>query len=134
MKPERPSTMCVLIDLQYYASINAFEEWYGDHISYQELEQSSYIEFKELMFENISRGIKFRKYGRIGNVLTLKADMLKLEIEKFKNLLEKNDIKLIHGWVVSNVTIITDKLLDKGGNEEEDEEDEDGGFNDFDDI
>jgi hypothetical protein len=133
MKPERPSTVCVLIDLQYYASINEFEEWYGDNVSYQELEQSSYIEFKELMFEGISRGIKFRKYGRIGNVLTIKADMLKSEIEKFKKILEKNDIKLIHDWIVSNVTIITDKLPDKGGDSDGDEEDE-GSFNDFEDI
>jgi hypothetical protein len=132
MKPERPSTVCVLIDLQYYASMNEFEEWYGDHVSYQELEQSSYIEFKELMFEDISRGIKFRKYGRIGNILTIKADMLKNEIEKFKKILEKNDIKLIHGWVVSNVTIITDKLSDKGDASDEDEEE--GSFNDFEDI
>ena len=92
MKPERLSTTCVLIDLQYFSSMNAFEECYGDNVSYQELEQSSYIEFKELMFEKIGRGIKFRKYGRIGNILTLKADMLSYEIEKFKNILEKNQI------------------------------------------
>lgn len=133
MKPDRPSTVCVLIDLQYYSSMNAFEEWYGEQISYQELEQSSYIEFKEILFEGIGRGIKFRKYGRIGNVLTIKADMLKIEIEKFKKMLEKNDIKLIHSWVVSNVTIITDKLPEKGeildnGDEEE------GDFDDFNDI
>ena len=133
MKPERPSTVCVLIDLQYYASTNQFEECYGDHISYQELEQSSYIEFKELMFEDISRGIKFRKYGRIGNILTIKADMLKVEIEKFKKILEKNNIKLIHGWIVSNVTIITDRLPDKGDISDEDDGAE-GSFNDFDDI
>jgi len=132
MKPERPSTICVLIDLQYKASMNEFEEWYGDHISYQELEQSSYIEFKELIFEDISRGIKFRKYGRIGNVLTVKADMLKHEIEKFKKILEKNEIKLVHEWIVSNVTIITDKLPEKG--EIQDDEDSDDSFNDFDDI
>lgn len=133
MKPDRPSTICVLIDLQYYSSMNAFEEWYGEQISYQELEQSSYIEFKEIIFGGISRGIKFRKYGRIGNVLTVKADMLKTEIEKFKKMLEKNDIKLIHGWVVSNVTIITDKLPEKG-NVDNDDNDESSDFNEFDDI
>ena len=119
----------ILIDLQYHSSMNAFEECYGDHATYQELEQSSYIEFKELMFNNISKGIKFRKYGRIGNVLTLKADMLQTEIEKFKKILEKNNIKLIHEWVVSNVTIITDKLSDKS--DISDEEEEEDNFNDF---
>lgn len=132
MKPDRPSTMCVLIDLQYHASMNVFEEWYGEQITYQELEQSSYIEFKELIFESISRSIKFRKYGRIGNVLTIKADMLKPEIEKFKKILERNEVKLIHGWIVSNVTIITDKLPDK--NTLEDEVEKEGSFHDFDDI
>lgn len=58
--------------------------------------------------------------------------MLKLEIEKFKKILEKNDIKLIHGWIISNVTIITDKLPDK--NSEEDEVETEGNFHDFDDI
>ena len=132
MKPERPNTICVLIDLRYHSSMNHFEEYYGDNISYQELEQSSYIEFKELIFDNIHRNIKFRKYGRLGNILTIKADMLKLEIEKFKKLLEKNEVRLMHGWVVSNVTIITDKFLDKGKVSEDDEEDDE--FNDFEDI
>jgi len=132
MKPDRPSTICVLIDLQYHSSMNAFEEWYGEQISYQELEQSSYIEFKDIIFEDISRGIKFRKYGRIGNVLTIKADMLKIEIDKFKKMLDKNTIKLVHGWIVSNVTIITDKMPDKGSIS--DDEDENSDFNEFEDI
>lgn len=134
MKPERPSTICVLIDLQYHSSINAFEEWYGDQISYQELEQSSYIEFKEIIFEDISRSIKFRKYGRMGNILTIKADMLKFEIERFKKMLEKNNIKLVHGWIVSNVTIITDKMPEKGTVSDDDEDSESNDFADFEDI
>lgn len=132
MKPERPSTICVLIDLRYHSSMNAFEEYYGDHITYQELEQESYIEFKEHIFESISRGIKFRKYGRIGNILTLRADMLKIEIEKFKKMLEKNDINLVHKWIVSNVTIITDGLPEK--NTLPEDEEENSSFNDFEDI
>jgi len=134
MKPERPSTICVLIDLQYHSSINAFEEWYGDQISYQELEQSSYIEFKEIIFKDISRSIKFRKYGRMGNILTIKADMLKFEIERFKKMLEKNNIKLVHGWIVSNVTIITDKMPEKGTVSDDDEDSESNDFADFEDI
>jgi len=132
MKPERPSTICVLIDLRYHSSMNSFEEYYGDHITYQELEQESYIEFKECIFESISRGIKFRKYGRIGNVLTLRADMLKSEIEKFKKILETNSISLVHKWIVSNVTIITDGLPEKGVSSEKEEENDN--FDDFEDI
>ena len=50
MKKERHGTQVVLIDLQYHDSLNAFECFYGDHISYQEIEQKSYIEFKDIMF------------------------------------------------------------------------------------
>ena len=114
------NTICVLIDLQYHSSMNSFEELYGDHVSYQELEQSSYIEFKEHLFTRINENIKFRKYGRIGNVLTIKADMLKVEIDKFKKILDKNEIKLVHCWVVSNVTIITDKMLNAQSQDLED--------------
>ena len=60
------------------------------------------------MFDSVNKDIKFRKYGRIGQVLTIKADMLNSEIEKLKNMLVKNEIKMLHSWIVSNVTIITD--------------------------
>lgn len=136
MKQDRPNTQIVLIDIQYHDSINAFECWYGEHITYQEIEQKSYIEFKELMFNHICRDIKFRKYGRIGQVLTLKVDMLKSEIENFKNLLEAEKIRLTHNWIISNITIIKDgvqfnsnkKILD------EEEEDEYGSYDEMEDF
>lgn len=132
MKKERENTQVVLIDIQYQDSINSFECSYGDNITYQEIEQRSYIEFKEAMFSCICRDIKFRKYGRIGQVLTIKADMLKDEIEKFKLLLEKEKIRLIHNWIISNITIIKDgkkfESSNKGKkylNEEDDDESND---------
>ncbi len=133
MKQDRPNTQVVMIDLQYFDSLNAFECWYGDHISYQEIEQRSYIEFKELMFSEICRDIKFRKDGRIGQVLTIKADMLKNEVEKFKSLLEYDKIKLTHNWIISNVVILKDggpATLNKRPNEKN--EDDYSGFS-FDD-
>ena len=63
MKSERVNTKIVLIDLKYHDSMNAFEYFFGDHVSYQEFEQKSYIEFKETMFEKINKNIKFRKFG-----------------------------------------------------------------------
>jgi hypothetical protein len=109
--------------------MNAFEEYFGEHILYAELEQSSYIEFKSIIFETISSSIKFRKYGRIGPVLTVKADFLKPEIDRFKKLLEKDKLQMVHGWVVSNVTIITDNKLLGTNNIEENYQEEN-----FDDI
>ncbi len=133
MKQDRPNTQVVLIDIQYHDSINAFECWYGDHITYQEIEQKSYIELKELMFNHICRDIKFRKYGRIGQVLTLKADMLKNEIKNFKNLLESEQIQLTHSWIISNITIIKDEKQFNASQRilQEEEEDEYGSFDEM---
>ena len=111
MKPERQDTKTILIDICYYQSNNKFEEEFGDHVSYREMEQKSYIDFKELMFEKINEDIKFRKFGRINNVLTIKADMFQEEIKKFKYLLKKNKIKIYTGWVIKEITIIKDDLM-----------------------
>lgn len=124
MKGDRPNTVTVLIDIQFRGSQNSFEEFYGDHVSYQEIEQMSYVEFKEVVFEKINRSIKFRKYGRIGPVLTIKADMTKNEIELFRHVLDKNEIKLLHNWMVSKVTIITDKLPNSNPSDEDSDLDE----------
>jgi hypothetical protein len=111
MKSERVNTKIVLIDLKYHDSMNAFEYFFGDHVSYQEFEQKSYIEFKETMFEKINKNIKFRKFGRIGNILTVKADMLEKEIERFQKLRNENEIKLMYQWIISDVVLITDNKL-----------------------
>jgi hypothetical protein len=134
MKKERSNTKVILVDIQFYESLNEFEYQYGDFISYKQMEQKSYIDFKELMFENICRDIKFRKFGRFGKILTIKAEMLKSEIEKFRILLENDQINIGYGWVVSNVTIIKDDKINeqnskfkkiKSNNLDDDEEEDD---------
>jgi hypothetical protein len=109
MKRNRKGTKNVLIDLSYKGSMNEFEEFYGFSITYQELEQQSYIEFKDIMFKMIDEKIKFRKYGRIGPILTVRAEMYENEIEKFEDLINKNKIKTIYDWIVKDVTIIKDE-------------------------
>lgn len=136
MKKERSNTKILLIDIQYYETLNEFEYQYGDFITYKQIEQKSYIDFKEIMFNKICREIKFRKYGRFGKILTIKAEMLKNEIDKFKFLLEKDDIDIGYGWIISNVTLIKDnKIVDNNGkikklssNESDEEEDDDDVF------
>lgn len=136
MKKERSNTKVILIDIQFHESLNYFEYQYGEFITYKQMEQRSYIDFKELMFEGISRDIKFRKFGRVGKILTIKAEMLKVEIESFRKLLEGDEISISTGWIVSNVTLIKDnKLTDKNskykkikgddGDEEDDDDEED---------
>ena len=109
MKSNRKNTENVLIDLSYMGSMNEFEEFYGFSVTYQELEQQSYVEFKDIMFENINSKIKFRKYGRIGNILTVRAEMYQEEIQKFEELIQNNKIKTIYDWIVKDVTILKEE-------------------------
>ena len=145
MKKERSNIKVILIDIQFHESLNEFEYQYGDFVSYKQMEQKSYIDFKEIMFENICRDIKFRKFGRFGKILTIKAEMLKSEIEKFRFLLENDQISIGYGWIISNVTIIKDNKINEQNSkfkkikssdlddEDEDEEDEEEleSFEDF---
>jgi len=113
MKEERPNTTTVLIDMRYKNSINQFQEFYGENISYQELEQHSYVELKQVLFEAINPDIKFRKYGRIDRTLTIKADMLESEITLLNKMLESNEIRLFYDWTITELTIITDDKINK---------------------
>ena len=88
MKAARKNTLPVLIDIKYQNHMNHFEETYGEHVKYTELEQKSYIELKEMIFEMISEDIKFRKFCRDSGALTVKADMLKTEHKKLLELHE----------------------------------------------
>ena len=106
MKRERKNTKTVLIDIEYELSMNAFEEFYGEHVNYSEMEQESYIEFKLMMFENINENIKFRKLGRFGKCLSIKADMLEEEIKQFDDLLNKDIFNFTTDWKISNITLI----------------------------
>jgi hypothetical protein len=131
MKKERANTKVILIDIQFHESLNYFEYQYGEFVSYKQMEQRSYIDFKELMFDNICREIKFRKFGRVGKILTIKAEMLKGEVDRLRIMLEGDGLNIGTGWIISNVTLIRDdRLSDKNSkyqkvkNEDEDEDDE----------
>jgi hypothetical protein len=147
MKKERSNTKLILIDIQFYESLNEFEYQYGESITYKQMEQRSYINFKEIMFESISRDIKFRKYGRYGKILTIKAEMFKNEIDKFRLLLECDDIQIGYGWIISNVTLIKDNKINESNNkfkkikstdtdddDEEDESEEEDMVDNFDEL
>lgn len=140
MKKERSNIKIVLIDIQFYESLNEFEYQFGESITYKQIEQRSYIGFKETMFESISRDIKFRKFGRLGKILTIKAEMQKNEIAKFKRLLEEDKIEIGYGWIISNVTLIKEnKIKDhntklKRIKTNDDDEEEDDDTDDTDDI
>jgi len=132
MAKSRKNTLPVLLDIRFDGSMNKFEETYGDHISYAEIEQESYIDLKGMMFEKISPKIKFRKFNREKNVLTLKVDMLEKEYQFLQDILAKkvvnekatNDKKLnpegniimdkfnfLHPFIISNHKIMTKEDL-----------------------
>lgn len=132
MAKSRKNTLPVLLDIRFNGSMNKFEETYGDHISYAEIEQESYIDLKNMIFEKINPNIKFRKFNRDKNVLTLKVDMLEKEYQYLQDILankvinEKatNDKKLnpegkvimerfnfLHPFIISNHKIMTKEDL-----------------------
>lgn len=92
MAKSRKNTIPILIDLHYKYSMNRFEEFYGDWISYSEIEQVSYIDFKDMVFEMIGRGVKFRKFGRERRVLTIKAEMTASELDLFMKIFNKEAV------------------------------------------
>jgi hypothetical protein len=121
--------------------MNHFEEFYGDCVTYSEVEQESYIDLKTMVFEKIDPEIKFRKFYRENNSLTVKADMLEKEFTMFKDILNGNILSkdkkniyteelvkerfaFFHDFTISNVKIMTkeDLLKCKKTLQEEDEE------------
>jgi hypothetical protein len=132
MAKNRKNTIPILIDIRYALSINSFEEFYGDCVTYAEIEQESYIDLKSMVFEKINSEIKFRKFNREKNTLTVRADMLDKEFKLFKDILEGNVINhkatkdkknnpsgesinerfsFFHNWKISSVKIMTKEDL-----------------------
>jgi hypothetical protein len=128
MIKNRKNTIPILIDIRYSYAMNHFEEFYGDCVTYAEIEQESYIDLKTMVFEKIGEEIKFRKFYRENNSLTVKADMLEKEFNIFKDILAGNvtskDKKNIyteeyaqekftffHDFMISNVKIMTKEDL-----------------------
>lgn len=161
MAKNRRGTLPVLLDLHYKYPMNRFEEFYGETVSYSEIEQVSYIDLKEMVFEKIDRGIKFRKFGRDKKVLTVKMDVTPSELEQFLTIQREdsideeatNDLELnpegivkynrfnfLHDFVVTNIRELTKaesikfkKAIVEDEDEDEDEIEDDNDDNDIED-
>ncbi len=134
--------------------MNKFEEFYGESVSYSSIEQESYIDLKEMSFEQISRGIKFRKFGRQGNILTVKMDITTPDYELFLKVFrgeadEETDdnsgeeaklmrFNFLHDFEISNIRDLTreEKIRFKKSVEplDDDEESEDMDDSDIEEI
>lgn len=148
MAKSRKETLPILLDLHYQYSSNHFEEFYGDSVSYASIEQESYIDLKEMSFEKISRGIKFRKFGRFGGILTVKMDITATDYEIFLNIFRGDEIdeeateesdgeikykrfNFLHDFEISNIRDLTreekikfKKIVEPIEGEDEESEDE----------
>jgi hypothetical protein len=113
MIKNRKNTISILIDIRYKFSMNKFEEEFGENVHYSSIEQSSYIDLKEMVFEKINKNIKFRKFARENNVLTLKVEMTDKEYEKFISLNKDGNFKFIHDFVVSDIRLFTDLPIEE---------------------
>lgn len=109
----------ILLDLHYKFSMNKFEEFYGDSVTYSSIEQESYIDLKEMSFEKINKTIKFRKFGRSGNILTIKMDISSSDYELFLGIVNNEEyldtdgelkikkFNFLHDFCVSNMRQLT---------------------------
>ena len=126
MPKQSKQNISLLIDLVYGGTMNQFEEFYGESVSYQELEQKSYIELKDMLVTEIGR-IKFRKAREIITTkgLTCKLEMTKPQYDKFMCIYESKDKKtnsafsFVYGFKIANVRIDIDPITN--GSEECDE-------------
>lgn len=103
MTKDRKNTQIYLIDIKYKYSMNYFEEYYGESVTYSFIEQESYIDLKKMISEMISEKIKFRKHERNKMILTLKVEMLDEELEKLKSLIKEKKLKFLHDYEISDI-------------------------------
>lgn len=112
LRPAKPNVN-LLIDLVYDGAMNQFEEFYGDSVSYHELEQESYIELKSMLTSEIGK-IKFRKAREIvaPKGLTCKLEMSQPQYDKFIDIYKENEEKkkrdafnFIFGFKIANVRL-----------------------------
>jgi glycyl-tRNA synthetase alpha subunit len=105
MERDRKGTDIYLLDISYIYSMNKFEEFFGDNVSFSYIEQESYIDLKKMMFHYINDKIKFRKFERCEKslTLTLKVEMFENEYKKLKNLIKNNKIKFLHDYKITKI-------------------------------
>ena len=112
MTKQSKKNIHLLLELAYNGTMNQFDEFYGDSVSYQELEQESYIELKGMLVMEIGR-IKFRKARDIvvKNGLTCRLEMSKAQCDKLFSIYEENKnnnsysspFKFLHGFKIRNL-------------------------------
>lgn len=95
MPTKKEEIVKLLLDIKYGGSKNEFEEFYGDTVSYQEIEQESYQDLKMMVEKEIGK-IKFRKARDISGdyFLTCKLEMEVSQYQTFISIIEGREVDL----------------------------------------
>ena len=101
----------IKINIRYKYSMNKFEENFGENIYYSQIEQESYIELKDFLMTKLNRKIKFRKRGRDGMVLSLRADMYNSEFEEMLIIIKTNNLGFTYDFTISKAELLTEEEL-----------------------
>lgn len=115
MVRDRKGTNVYLVGIKYKFSMNKFYETFGDAVTYAEIEQQSYIDLKQMIYEMINEKIKFRKHERDGMTLILTAEMTQEEYKKLNNINKKNGFYFVHDYSICKLEPFskTEELLKK---------------------
>tara|TARA_R110000851_G_scaffold85152_3_gene185314 strand:+ start:27702 stop:28229 length:528 start_codon:yes stop_codon:yes gene_type:complete len=123
----------LLLDIRFGGSKNEFEEFYGDTVSYQEIEQESYQDLK-MMVEGEVGKVKFRKARDISGSysLTCKLEMNQEQYVIFTSIIEGKEVnlkktndfienpegdiiykrfKFLHDFIITNIRFQTEEEL-----------------------
>jgi hypothetical protein len=133
MPIKQEETVKLLLDIKFGGSKNEFEEFYGDSVSYQEIEQESYQDLK-MMVEGEVGKVKFRKARDISGsyFLTCKLEMDQEQYNIFISIIEGREVhlkktndfienpegdiiykkfKFLHEFIITNVRFQTEEEL-----------------------
>lgn len=108
-KIKQVKTLWILLDLVFNGSMNKFEEVYGDNVTYKELEQSSYLELKDMINESIGKVKKIRKVRddskKIG--LTCRMEMTDDQYTKLVSIYSSvsGNFKFLYDFTIKNIRI-----------------------------
>lgn len=132
MPNKKEEIVKLLLNIRYQGSKNEFEEFYGDCVSYQEIEQESYQDLKLMVEKEIGKA-KFRKARDISgdDYLTCKVEMTDVQYNKFMSIHEGREVDLkktndyienpegaliykrfrfLHDFIIENVRFQSDEL------------------------
>lgn len=118
----------VLVDLLYKKSMNDFEYWYGETVTYHEIEQESYIDMKEMLSNKVGSKFKVKKMRLIstGNTLTCRLIMSDYQYQKFISIYENRDkeLKFVHNFGIESLREYDPSLYELKTKKNTDEDDE----------